>query len=55
VRARLRHERLVRGACGQADDLEGVAHHIERLRADRPRRPEDEEPLHRRLIVATPS
>jgi hypothetical protein len=54
VRARLRHQRLMRGAGGKADDLEVVADDVERLRADRPGRAEDEEPLHERSIVATP-
>ncbi len=53
VRARLRDERLVRGARGQADELEARrADDVERLRADRAGRAEDEEPLHRRPIVA---
>ena len=58
VRACLGDERLVRALGRQADDLEGVArprHHVQRLGADRARRAEDEQPLHRRAIVAAGS
>ena len=56
VRARLLDQRLVRGAGGQADDLElarRARDHVERLRADRAGRSQDEEPLHQLPIVAT--
>jgi hypothetical protein len=57
VSARLRDQRLVGRAGREAHDLERITRagdDVERLGADRPGRPEDEEPLHRRPIVATP-
>jgi hypothetical protein len=44
----------VRSAGGQADDLEVAADDVERLRPDRAGAAQDEKPLHRRPIVATP-
>ena len=49
VRARLRDQRLVRALGGEADELERLGRardDVERLRADRAGRAEDQEPLH---------
>ena len=55
VLARLGDEGLVGALGGQADELErarGARHDVERLRADGARGAEDQQPLHRRAIVA---
>ena len=57
VRARLGHERLVGALGGEPDELEragGARHDVERLGADGARGAEDQQPLHRRAIVAAP-